>query len=78
MARKSNIPHYLFGTFIREYRQNNCLTQQKLADRLNMHRTYLSGIERGEKNISFDQVFSIVESLNITLLQLNKIFRLKS
>jgi transcriptional regulator with XRE-family HTH domain len=77
MARKSNIPHYLFGNFIKEYRLKHNLTQQKLADQLCIHRTYLSGIERGEKNISFDQVYSIIDTLDITLGQLNKIFRLR-
>ncbi|MEM1312320.1 MAG: helix-turn-helix transcriptional regulator [Patescibacteria group bacterium] len=77
MARKNNIPHFLFGSFIREYRVKHKLTQQQLANELSIHKSYLSGIERGERNISYDKVCSIVRALKFTPTQTHKILGLK-
>ena len=41
-----------FGAAMRHWREREGLSQEQLADRVGMHRTYIGAVERGEKNIS--------------------------
>ena len=77
MSRRTLISHLLFGNLIRKYRLASGLTQQELAESLKLHRTYISGIERGEKRISFDQAIYIIESLKFSIDDVYKIFKIK-
>ena len=60
----------LFGRGVRELRLKRGLSQEELAYRAFMHRTYLSGIERGERNPSLKNIEVIAKALNITLSDL--------
>ena len=51
MSTKYNI-NIKFGKRVKDFRKYKKLSQQELADLANMHRTYISMIERAEKNIS--------------------------
>jgi transcriptional regulator with XRE-family HTH domain len=55
-----------FGTRVREARQKLGISQEELAARCELHRTYIGGIERGERNISLQNLFKIAEALEIT------------
>jgi len=55
-----------FGKAIREHRNNQGLTQQALADKSKIHRTYISDIERGERNLSIDSMVAICDGLELT------------
>jgi transcriptional regulator with XRE-family HTH domain len=53
------------GIAIRVYRAQVQVSQEELAYRAGMHRTYLSGIERGERNPSFQSIVAIANALGI-------------
>jgi transcriptional regulator with XRE-family HTH domain len=53
------------GKKIRSLRQKQNLTQEKLADLCFLDRTYIGGIERGERNFSLINLFKIANSLNV-------------
>jgi len=59
-----------FGERIRELRHAIGLSQEELAFKSGMHRTYLGGIERGERNPSLKNIASIAKALGATLAQL--------
>jgi transcriptional regulator with XRE-family HTH domain len=46
------------------YRKNSNLSQEKLAELANIHRTYISQIERGLKSPTLEVVFSICNALS--------------
>ena len=45
-------------------------SQEELAFRAGVHRTYLGGIERGERNPSLENIAAIAEALGVTLSEL--------
>ena len=59
-----------FGERVRRLRQARRLSQEKLADISNIHRTYLGGIERGERNPSLKNIAQIAKALGVTLSEL--------
>lgn len=59
-----------FGERVRRLRQARRLSQEKLADISNIHRTYLGGIERGERNPSLKNIAKIAKALGVTLSEL--------
>lgn len=57
-----------FGTNVRRVRRAQDITQEELADRAGIHRTYLSGLERdGDKNPSLVIVGKIAAALKVTV-----------
>lgn len=59
-----------FGDRVRELRRARDLSQEELAFRAGVHRTYLGGIERGERNPSLKNIAAIANALNVTLTEL--------
>ena len=57
----------LFGNRVRELRLKSGLSQEELAFKAGVHRTYLGGIERGERNPSLRNITSIAKALDVTL-----------
>lgn len=60
----------LLGVTIRRFRQGLHISQEELAERAGLHRTYLSDVERGNRNLSFLSLRSIARGLGITLSEL--------
>jgi len=58
-----------FGEKIRKVRKENGLSQEELAEKAGLHRTYIGMIERGEKNITLTNIEKISKALNIELTQ---------
>ena len=54
-----------FGEIIRRHRKDMQLSQEELADRSNLHRTYISELERGLKTVSLLSLFRIARALDV-------------
>ena len=65
-----------FGDIVRKLRKKRDLSQEKLGFLAGLDRTYIGGIERGERNISFLKIVSIAEALGVSLNELFHEFRL--
>lgn len=59
-----------FGKRVREERMKQDLSQEKLAARAGVHRTYIGMIERAEKNITLETIQKIAKALNIRIVRL--------
>lgn len=59
-----------FGKRIRELRLQKGWSQEELADKVGLHRTYIGTIERGEQNVSIDNIEKLAKTLGTTLQQL--------
>lgn len=57
---------------IKYYRKKRNLSQEKLAEIANLHRTYISLVERCERNISIENIEKIAKALNIEVYLLLK------
>ena len=55
---------------MRELRQAKGLSQEALAENCDLDRTYISGIERGRRNVSLENIGTIARALNVTLSRL--------
>lgn len=64
MAQRSQA-HAALGRAIRDFRGRRQISQEDLAHRAGMHRTYLGGIERGERNPSYTNLRKVAEALDI-------------
>ncbi|WP_033023736.1 helix-turn-helix domain-containing protein [Pseudoalteromonas sp. Bsw20308] len=53
-----------FGRNLKELRLNAELSQEELADLCSLHRTYIGSVERGERNISLNNIILISQALN--------------
>jgi transcriptional regulator with XRE-family HTH domain len=53
------------GHRIRELRQRSGLSQEELADLAGLHRTYVGGIERGERNVGVLNLLQLARAMKI-------------
>lgn len=61
-----------FGMNVRTLREAKNISQEKLAELAGMHRTYLGGIERGERNLSLLNMLKLSKALDVPLTELVK------
>ena len=59
-----------FGNKIREERHKQRLSQEQLAEKAGLHRTYIGMIERAEKNITLVNIYKIAKALNLKVSDL--------
>lgn len=59
-----------FGQKVREIRLKQNISQEKLAEKANLHRTYIGMIERAEKNITLLNIQKIADALGVTISDL--------
>lgn len=64
---KYNNTHNLLeiGNNIRNIRLDKGFSQEELAFKANLHRTYIGAVERGEKNITVLNLIKIANALNV-------------
>lgn len=61
-----------FGERVRDLRKQKGLSQEALALVCELDRTYIGGVERGERNISLINIYKIAEALGIDAKELFK------
>jgi len=66
-----------FGDKVRELRRAKGLSQEELAFRAGVHRNYLGGIERGERNPALDNIAAIAKALGVNPSELLQFARNK-
>jgi transcriptional regulator with XRE-family HTH domain len=54
-----------FGNNVRKARLRQNMSQEQLADRAGVHRTYIGMIERAEKNITLENIEKIAKALDV-------------
>lgn len=55
----------VFGSNLRKFRTEKGLSQEKFAERCGHHRTYISDIERFQRNVSLDNIQRIADALQL-------------
>lgn len=66
MKNRNNKILTIFGRNVRDIRKSLNLSQEELAEIVNLHRTYIGMIERGEKNITLLNIVAIASALNVS------------
>ena len=59
-----------FGKKVREIRVKQNLSQEKLATKAGVHRTYIGMIERAEKNITLENIEKVAKALGLSVKEL--------
>lgn len=63
---------FAFGCRVRELREARGLSQEKLAELAGLHRTYVSSLERGQRNVGLDNIHAIARALDVPPSELLK------
>ena len=58
------------GQAIREVREDLGISQEKLAELSGLHRTYLSSVELGHRNVSLSNIHRIANALGVSMTEL--------
>lgn len=61
-----------FGQRVRELRRKAGLSQERFAERCQLDRTYIGGIERGQRNVALRNIAIIARALGLTISELTK------
>lgn len=70
MATPRSAAHAAFGLALRQLRTERGLSQERLALESGLDRTYVSGIERGERNPSLASLLKLTNTLGVPLSEL--------
>jgi len=61
---------FRFGLAVKKRRQELNISQEELADRALLHRTYIGDIERGKRNVSLINIVKLAQALNLSVADL--------
>jgi transcriptional regulator with XRE-family HTH domain len=62
--------HSRFGANLRKIRLDKGMSQEGLADLAGLHRTYVSSVERGERNVTLETIDKLAKALGISTSKL--------
>lgn len=63
-------PKSLFAENVRRIRTKTGISQEELGERAGLHRTYISSVERGERNVALENIFAIAAALDVSAAEL--------
>lgn len=66
----AHIARMIFARNLKEARAEARLSQEELADLAGLHRTYVGSVERGERNISIDNIERLASALKVDIKDL--------
>jgi transcriptional regulator with XRE-family HTH domain len=69
MTSDAELLHQAVGQRLRSLRKDQGLTQERLAARAGVHRTYVGKLERGESSATVDSIAMFCSALGITLAE---------
>lgn len=58
-------PEELVGKNVRRHRHRQGWSQEQLAEKSGLHRTYVGSVERGERNVAVRNIFALAEALKV-------------
>jgi transcriptional regulator with XRE-family HTH domain len=59
-----------FGKRVREIRERKDISQERLGELAGLHRTYISTLERGQRNVSIVNIEKLAKALGVTMADL--------
>jgi transcriptional regulator with XRE-family HTH domain len=65
-----NVKLKIFGKRVRKLRKARGLSQEELAEIAELHRNYIGGIERGERNVALLNILRLAQALGVSLSEL--------
>jgi transcriptional regulator with XRE-family HTH domain len=71
VSRKRNV-RQIFGQNLRRKREILGISQEDLAEKAGLHRTYIGSVERGERNVSIDNMERLAVAVGSNIEQLLK------
>lgn len=70
MPKRKTSARLRFAENLRETRKTLGISQEKLAEMAGLHRTYIGSVERGERNLTIDNMERLALALGVTIQSL--------